>query len=174
MTDLVTNKFETFREIVIGGLTKEQLLMQLSEQGIQFNKYATTLFDHPHFLPSTENEKVTLVKASLADLGLSDSCSTDEFESRVFALNLKLCPLYLAAFLRLQYKDQPAGPYLTIASKKPENDENYPNGFYIRNFDSALWLRGYKADSFAGWPDKNEFIFTKGPLSVEKGDLRHA
>lgn len=90
------------------------------------------------FLPSAESEKVSLVKVSLADLGLNDSCSIEEFENRASALNLKLCPLYLAAFLRLQYIDQPVGFYLTIASKKPENDENYPNGFYIRNFENAL------------------------------------
>lgn len=74
-------------------------------------------------------------------------------------LDLKLCPLYLAAFLRLEYLNQPAGPYLTIASNKPEMNEAYPNGFYIRNFENVLWLRGYKADSFAGWPGENEFVF---------------
>jgi hypothetical protein len=163
MTDRVKNKFEIFREIEIGGLTKEQLLTRLSEKGIQFNTYANTLFDHPEFLPSAESKHVTLVKASLADLGLSDSCSIAEFESRASVLNLKLCPLYLAAFLRLQYLDQPAGPYLTIASKNPESDENYPNGFYLRNFENALWLRGYRADGFAGWPEKNEFIFINEP-----------
>ncbi len=74
-------------------------------------------------------------------------------------LDLKLCPLYLAAFLRLEYLNQPAGPHLTIASNKPEMNEAYPNGFYIRNFENVLWLRGYKADSFAGWPGENEFVF---------------
>lgn len=157
MTELVANKLEIFGEIEIGGLSKEQLLTRLSENGIQFNKYATTLFDHHQFSPPAESEKVTLVKVSLADLGLNDSCFIKEFESRASDLNLKLCPLYLAAFLRLQYTDQPTGPYLTIASKKPENDENYPNGFYLRNFEDALWLRGYRADGFAGWPEKNEF-----------------
>ena len=38
------NKFEIFKEITIGGLTKEQLIQRLSEDGIQFNKYANTLF----------------------------------------------------------------------------------------------------------------------------------
>ena len=84
-----------------------------------------------------------------------------EFANRAIELGLKLCPLYLAAFLRLEYLDQTEGPYLTIASNKPEIDENFPNGFYIRNFENALWLRGYKADGFSGWPETNEFIFIK-------------
>jgi hypothetical protein len=58
--------------------------------------------------------------------------------------------LYLAAFLRLDYLDQASGPYLTIASIKPEIDENFPNGFYLRSFENVLWLRVYKADGFEG------------------------
>lgn len=43
------NKFEIFKEINTGGLGKEQLIQRLSEAGIQFNKYANTLFEHPRF-----------------------------------------------------------------------------------------------------------------------------
>lgn len=155
------SEFEVFKEITIGGVTKAQLLQQLSDKGIQFNKYAGALFDHPDFLPPSHIERVKLVKLSLSNLGLRDTCSNEEFEAQVFALKLKLCPIYLAAFLRLQYLDQIEGPYLTIASKKLKMNEDYPNGFYIRNYDKALWLRGYVADGFADWPAPNEFIFMK-------------
>ena len=57
--------------------------------------------------------------------------------------------------------NQEEGSYLTIASIKPESDENYSNGFYLRKIDNTLWLRGYRADSFEGWPESNEFIFIK-------------
>ncbi|MGZ6458848.1 MAG: hypothetical protein ACXWQX_07400 [Bdellovibrio sp.] len=153
------NMFKIFKEITIGGLSKEQLLQQLSEASIQFNKYANILFDHPQFLPLSEVEKVKLVKVTLSDLELKDTCSTEEFSDRASMLGLKLCPLYLAAFLRLEYLDQPDGPYLTVASHKPNEDENFPNGFYLRNFENALWLRGYRADGFSDWPGSNEFIF---------------
>jgi hypothetical protein len=154
-------QFEIFREIFVGGLTKVQLIQKLVDKGIQFNSYANILFDHPQFVPSKNIQKVKLVKASLCELGLSENCSLKEFENQIFSLELKLCPLYLAAFLRLDYLDQEIGPYLTIASKKVESSENYPNGFYIRNFEKTLWLRGYRADGFADWPDRNEFILLK-------------
>lgn len=153
------NKFSIFKEITIGGLSKEKLLQQLSEADIQFNKYAEILFDHSQFSPASETEKVELVKVTLTDLGLADTCSFEEFSDRASALGLKLCPLYLAAFLRLEYLDQPDGPYLTVASFKPQGDGNFPNGFYLRKFENALWLRGYQADGFSGWPESNEFIF---------------
>lgn len=153
------NKFEIFKEINIGGLEKEQLIRRLSETGIQFNKYAHALFEHHQFSPPSEVEKVSLVKVTLSDLGLNDNCSAEEFSNRAAVLGLKLCPLYLAAFLRLEYLNQPDGPYLTVASNKPNEDENFPNGFYLRNSENTLWLRGYRADGFSDWPGTNEFIF---------------
>lgn len=153
------NEFEIFKEITIGGLTKEQLLQKLTAAGVQFNKYADILFEHPQFSPSEEPKSVKLVKLKSSDLGLDNPCSFKELAARALDKGLKLCPLYLSAFLRLEYLDQPEGPYLTIASSKPENDENYPNGLYIRNFEKVLWLRGYRADDFCEWPPQNEFIF---------------
>lgn len=150
-----------FREISIGGLTKVQLLQQLAEAGIQFNKYAHTLFEHPSFLPDDKATQVQLVKIKPADLNLSNPCSYETIIGEASKLGLSLCPLYLAAFLRLQYLDQSEGPYLTIASAKPENDNNYPNGLYIRNIENVLWLRGYRADGDCEWPSDNEFIFLK-------------
>lgn len=155
------DKLKVFKEITIGGVSKEKLLQQLVEAGVQFNKYAETLFEHPQFIPPAKAEKVQLVKLGIADVGLSNPCSFSEFVQKASVLGLNLCPLYLAAFLRLEYLGQPEGPYLTIASEKPEKDENYPNGFYIRNFEKVLWLRGYRADDICEWPEQNEFVFLK-------------
>lgn len=155
------NEFEIFKEITIGGLTKEQLLHKLTAAGVQFNKYANVVFEHPQFSPSEEPKTAKLVKLKSSDLGLNNPCSFKELAARAADKGLKLCPLYLSAFLRLEYLDQPEGPYLTIASSKPEDDENYPNGLYVRNFEKVLWLRGYHADDFCEWPPHNEFIFMK-------------
>lgn len=153
------NKIEIFKEITIGNLSKDELLQRLKDSDIQFNKYANMLFSHSQFIPPLELKKFKLIKTSLHKLGLEDSCSFEEFTNRILIKGFKFCPLYLAAFLRLEYLDQPEGPYLTIASEMPESDMSYPNGFYIRKNDGILWLRGYQADSFEGWPEDNEFIF---------------
>lgn len=153
------NKFEIFKEIAIGGLDKGNLLLCLEKADVQFNEYAKTLFKHAKFSPPIKAERVKLVKVTLVDLGLEESCSFNEFESRASQFGLKLCPLYLAAFLRLEFLDQIEGLYLTIASEKPEASENFPNGFYLRNIEDIIWLRGYRADGFDDWPAINEFIF---------------
>jgi len=126
-------KLEIFKEISIGGLTKEQLIQRLAEVGIQFNKYAYTLFEHSAFSPGDQAQRVKLVKVNLSSLGLSSPCSFQEILNRASDVGLMQCPLYLGAFLRLEHIDQPEGPYLTIASAKPKIEENYPTGFYIRN-----------------------------------------
>ena len=97
----------------------------------------------------------------LSDLGLSSQCSYQAILNQALGMGFKPCPLYLGAFLRLEYLDQSEGPYLTIASPQLENDETYPTGFYVRNFDGSLWLRGYRAIGEAEWPLDNEFIFAQ-------------
>jgi hypothetical protein len=56
------SNLEIFKTISIGGITKDQLIKQLIESGIQFNEYAKILFDHPNFSPIDHNKKVSLVK----------------------------------------------------------------------------------------------------------------
>lgn len=80
-----------FKEISVGGLTKEALIQRLVDAGVQFNPYARTLFEH----------------------------------------------------------------------RWPENDENHPTGFYLRNSDNSLWLRGYRVTGDPDWPTENEFVFCK-------------
>lgn len=154
-------ELKIFKSISIGGLTKEQLIHQLTDAGVQFNKYATLLFEHPSFFISANTEQVSLIKVKSSELGISAPCSFQEIINRASNSGLKLCPLYLGAFLRLEYLDQPEGPYLTVASVKPEKDEDHPSGFYLRNFDNSLWLRGYQATNDYQWPIESEFIFLK-------------
>jgi len=154
-------KFRVFRRIAVGGLSKEQLIESLVKSGVRFNKYAETLFAHASFSPSPIVESLSLVKVKQSDLALNKQSTYSEITKQALSLGLKLCPIYLGAFLRLEYLDQAAGPYLTIASQKLEDTESFPNGFYVRNLDNCLWLRGYRASDDYKWPLDHEFIFLK-------------
>ncbi len=148
-----------FKTITLGGITKEELLDQLIKQGIQFNAYAKTLFADPEFLVSEKIETVNLVKVNSLELGLTKPSYYKDIVAIAEAKGLKLCPLNLAAFLRLECLDQAEGPYLHIASAKPKQDEEYPTGFYIRNLEGVLWLRGYRSSDDWEWPVDSEFVF---------------
>ena len=145
----------------MGGLSKESLIQRLVDAGVGFNEYARTLFEHPDFVPGLKSERVALTQLSLSALQLNNPCAFSDITARASSLGLGLCPLFLGAFLRLETLDQPEGPYVTIASPRPENDDEYPIGFYIRNVDKVLWLRGYRAVGETEWPADNEFIFRK-------------
>jgi len=152
-------KFEVFKEISLGGLTKEDLIQKLVSKNIQFNKYANLLFDDPSFAPSNTVEKIKLYKVSLVDLGLTKPSIYGDIASRAEELGLKLCPLVLAAYLRLEYLEQPEGPYLKVASPKVGISDDYPRGFYLRHIDKTLWLRGFCASDDWEYQLDMEFIF---------------
>lgn len=153
---------EVFKEISVGGKTAEQLIQQLSEKGIQFNKYAHMLFEHPSFSANNETRSDRLFKVNLLDLQLEKPSVFQDIVAKAEDFGLKLCPLHLAAYLRLGYLDQPEGPYLTVASARLESDESYPRGFYVRNLEKTLWLRGYCASDDWEFPLDMEFIFQEG------------
>lgn len=69
----------------------------------------------------------------------------------------------------MQYLDQLEGKYspknqapagsLTIASKPINEDDDFPKGFYLRNIQGELWLRGYIADDLHVWNPDDFFVF---------------
>lgn len=150
---------ETFKEIFMDNLSAEELLEKMKAKGIQFNKYAEMLFEHSSFLTSGKARKVKLVKVNLTDLKLAKPTRFQDIVSAAAEKGLKLCPLNLAPFLRLEYLDQPEGPYLTIASLKIEDDEKFPRGFYLRKLEGVLWLRGFCASDDWEYPLDMEFVF---------------
>jgi hypothetical protein len=152
-------EFQDFKTITVGGCDREQLIRRLVDAGVQFNAYAHALFENPAFAPSETTEAVRLVKIKISDIGVAEPCSLEDVLDRASAVGLKPCSLDLAAFLRLEYLDQPAGPYLTVASLRAATDEKQPCGFYIRNNAGSLWLRGYQVDGKIEWPKENEFVF---------------
>ena len=79
-----------------------------------------------------------------------------EIVRRALAAGLVECPLELAPYLRLKYRDQPDsadGKSLThgrappgsllVASSPLDASYETPKGFYLRHVDRVLWLRGY-------------------------------
>lgn len=152
---------ETFKEILISNIPADELIKRLENKGVQFNKYALMLFDEPAFVSSGNFKKVELVKVSLSDLGFTTPSIYQDIVSRAEDFDLNLCPLIFAAYLRLEYLDQPEGPYLKVASPKVGDSDDYPRGLYLRNIEKTLWLRGYRASDDWEYPLDMEFVFQR-------------
>lgn len=154
--------FQELKPLTIGGVTKAELLWQLGLQGVSLNEYARVLFADPVFAPAKEECQVRPVVVSLPDLGLTDGGTFDEIVQRAGSAGLTPCPTELGPHLRLRYRDQPEGPYLTVASQKLRGEDAFPNGLYLRRLEDGLWLRGYNAgpeNIYA--PDFTDFVFLR-------------
>lgn len=148
------------QKLEIGGQGKAELLSSLHERGIQLNRYAQILFDDPVFVTSETSRWVCPTEVSVAGLGLAAGATSAEIFAEAARIGLALCPLELAPRLRLELLDQTEGPYLTVASQKTrDDDEEYPNGFYLRRTDGILWLRGYRATADFIWEPTSRFVF---------------
>lgn len=179
------------RTIRVGGMTKHELLARLQDAGVQLNEHARILFAHDGFSTSAAMSMVETVELSVADLGCAEGACMDRIEERATACGLSLCPLELAAHLRLQYVDQPEGSIgrppsqhrappgsLTVASHLPgaselpsspeplrpagvPSDSDTPRGFYLRKIEGVLWLRGYRSGPDHVWSASDRFVFCR-------------
>lgn len=145
--------------IGIGGQNKEELLASLAANSVQLNQYAHMLFDHRRFETSEQSRSVIVTILTVAELGFSSGATSDDIFASAGASGFDLCPIELAAHFRLQYLEQPDGPYITVASAKICNDAAFPNGFYLRRLDGTLWLRGYRASTDYVWEPASRFAF---------------
>ena len=83
--------FKTFMEIKVGGIEKENLLAQLQDTDVHFNNYARILINSTHFELSKDVQILSLVKLSLAELGIEekhiDSLASDALEQQRLLVN---------------------------------------------------------------------------------------
>lgn len=162
------------RTIRVGGISKHELLAQLLDAQIQLNEYARVLFAHEMFITAPTVVEVQIVDVSVADLGFSAGANIVQIYERAAAVGLSLCPIELAAHLRLQYTDQPEGHLgqapsqhqappgsLTVAACEISNDDTAPKGFYLRRIEGVLWLRGYCSGPDHMWSAADRLIFCR-------------
>jgi hypothetical protein len=160
------------RLIKAGGLTKPQLLAQLTVAGVELNEYARVLFASDLFTTSPVERPWMTVEVSVHDLGFPEGATLAALHDKAQARGLIPPPLELAPHLRLQYLDQPEGHWghpvtqhrappgsLTIASAPLTEDEDFPKGFYLRRIQDTLWLRGYRCSLDNLWNPDDRLVF---------------
>ena len=160
------------KEVGVGGLTKLQLIQKLKQQSVRMNEYANVLLSNDKFTPSDTKYSLKIVELTVRNLGFPAGATISQLFKRAIELDLELCPLELGTYLRLEYLNQPevyvekfSQPYqappgsITIASEILINDDYFPKGFYLKNSNGVLWLRGYIADDLHVWNADDCFAF---------------
>ena len=148
------------RELRVGGVSKDALLRRLAQCSVSLNEYARALFADDEFTTSSQARTVLVTFVSLPEIGLPDGARFEEILGRAADVGLQPCPLEVAPHLRLDYLDQPQGPYLIVASLKLRPGSSIPSGFYLRRRKNGLWLRGYRSGPEHIYaPDFGDFAF---------------
>ncbi|NQV12581.1 helicase [Candidatus Uhrbacteria bacterium] len=150
----------TARTIKSGGLSKDALHDELRKNDILLNEYAERIFNSGKFVVLEDCHEFRTVELTVGGLGFSNGATTREIIGKAKSLGLVECPLELAAYLRLQYLDQPTGHMITIASKMTEETKvGFGLGLYIRRLEDGLWLRGYRAHVEFVWCPESHLVF---------------
>lgn len=153
-----------FRDVLIAGLSKEELLKELRDKGIGLNEFALKIIHQEKFSLSATNDKVQTMEISVEDLGFPHGANTHEVYQKAEEHGFRLCSPELGLYLRLQYIDlnqaiDPIkGNWQNIAITGP-SDPEFSYGFYLRHREDGFWLRGYRVSHDYVWSPDDRFIF---------------
>lgn len=157
------DKAATSRTVTIGGKTKAELLQEFRRQGVSMNALGQALFDSSAMSFPKSTRTLETIEQAVHQLGLPDGATADQLFAQAVQMGLHLCPLETAAFLRLDYLDQPSGSPIIVASPRPSERFGDPSGFYLRRLEDVLWLRGYTAAPEHVFDGGDRFLFSKTP-----------
>ena len=161
-------------EVWIGGLSRAQLLAELSSRAVQLNAHAETLLESEAF-EHRPARRVVLTERTVAEPGFADGASLSGILSAAQEQGFLLCPTDAGPYLRLTLQAQAASRdsamssgrapdgALTVASAPTSHDDEYPKGFYLRVVDGRAWLRGYRCDDEHRWAPEDRFAFQDAP-----------
>lgn len=171
----------------IGGLRLEALQEALGEAGIALNPLAEELLAWQGLGLGDPSQPVQLRATTVAALGHPQGATMPEILRAAKEQRLTPCAPCVGPFLRLAYRDQPeaqaepkahapldigkqpgrapAGS-LTIATEDLGLPVTAPRGFYLRNIQGTLWLRGYRADDLHVWSPEDTFVLCQDPADL--------
>lgn len=157
----------------IGGLSLPQLKSKLKQNDIGLNPSAEKLLTDPRLIISSKSQLITLQVMPVAALHLTKPATLPNILGAAQEQGFKLCSLEMALYCRLFWKDQPVSndnvmyrhkapdSSVTIASQVITSAVDQPKGFYLRNVNQKLWLRGYICDDDFIWNPNDLFAFQK-------------
>lgn len=129
------------------------------------------IFDSENFNTKDLPQTLTVAETEIKYIGLPDGGTFPEIEKAIKKINLDYCPVEIAPFIRLNYMNQKESKLnsthenppdsIVVFSKPFINSDDFPKGFYIRNYEGYLRLRGYKCSEDYLWKPNARMIFLK-------------
>ncbi|WP_056989785.1 hypothetical protein [Lacticaseibacillus camelliae] len=139
-----------------GGMTRAALVNALRERHVQTDQAAERLLQTMPVYPGERPYPIRLGLIRARDLGLSQGSTLPHIFQTAQHYGLGLVPLAAAAFLRLQWGDQPAG---NVFVASPALSNQGPRGFALTKAAKQLQLHGFFASDDKPWPATTSFAF---------------
>ena len=167
--------------LTIGQVTKETLINSLNEHNIRINPLGEKLLKSKLIQVSNEKKNIQLTELSLHELGFENGANLLEIIKASQKIGLKVCPVEVAPFLRLNYQQTdtqgmvsmekqfktPEGA-VTVVSEIIKDQVSFPKWFYLRKIDGELWLRGYVCDYEHIFESHERFILERQGINKEQ------
>jgi hypothetical protein len=127
--------------VEIGGMSREELLRQLEEKGVNISDDARYMLNSSDFGTGEKPESADLVRLTVESLGFPRGATTNEIYRKAEELGLELCPAETAPHYRLKYADQPMDEWFSIGMKQIANRNGNPSFvFNLERHKDGLWL----------------------------------
>ena len=152
-----------WKTITLGTFGHPSALRQaLQAARCRIGSLATDVLGQPDFTIADTRTQVGLTVLSVADLGFGPAgASRGAFYRRAAQLGLDLCPIELAPQLRLQYRDQPIGEILHIATEPILTAAGEIVGLSVGNGGAGLFLVAGSAQRDLVVPSGVRFVFIR-------------
>ena len=154
--------------VEIGGKSAEQLISEMAATGINISDHAKNMFLNREFTPGQNQEEVTLIRLTVADLGFKSSATTDQIYERAQILGLELCPADTGPNYRLKYRDQPLNEWIYMGMKQITGSGGTPVIFMLGRDDDGLWLSSIWSKPDHGCHPISQFAFRLRPSTSTK------
>ena len=145
--------------VEIGGKSAEQLISEMIAAGIKISDYAKSMLKNREFMSGKDSEEATLIRLTVADLGLKSSATTDQIYECAQNLGLELCPADTGPNYRLKYRNQPLNEWIYMGMKQITDSDGDPNCFLLARYDDDLWLSDRWERPDDGENPSLEFVF---------------
>ncbi|MFY9493348.1 MAG: hypothetical protein WAP55_02645 [Minisyncoccia bacterium] len=156
--------------VEIGGKSAEQLISEMEAAGINISDYTKSMLKNREFVPGKNPEEATLIRLTVADLGLKSSTTTDQIYERAQILGLELCPADTGPNYCLKYRNQPLNQpldeWIYMGMKQITGSDGHPSVFALDRDGGSLWLNDRWARSGDGREPGNKFVFRLRPSAT--------
>jgi hypothetical protein len=160
---VVKSIFPIWKTIIIGGVSKEELLKRLKQNGIYVSDWAKDIMRKSAFKTSAEPHEISFIRVKVAGLGFTgftEMPTTTELFARAKEQGLDLCEAEDGPHLRLALVNQPKGDWFWVAMESIIGSGGGPSVFCVgRHGAGERWLDADYTCPDDRWALVHELVF---------------